>query len=60
MALPAIATSLNNTGPALGMVAANFRDVPDAAKWICALAMLIGRLELFTLIILFTPDFWRR
>jgi trk system potassium uptake protein TrkH len=56
----AIATSLNNTGPALGMVAANFRDVPDTAKWICALAMLIGRLELFTLIILFTPDFWRR
>jgi trk system potassium uptake protein TrkH len=34
--------------------------VPDAAKWICALAMLIGRLELFTLIILFTPDFWRK
>jgi trk system potassium uptake protein TrkH len=56
----AIATSLNNTGPALGQVAGNFRDVPDAAKWICALAMLIGRLELFTLIILFTPDFWRK
>jgi trk system potassium uptake protein TrkH len=56
----AIATSINNTGPGLGQVAANFRDVPDAAKWICALAMLVGRLELFTLIILFTPDFWRR
>jgi len=56
----AVATSLNNTGPGLGSVAANFRDVPDAAKWICALAMLIGRLELFTLIILFTPEFWRR
>ena len=56
----AIATSMNNTGPALGGVSANFRDVPDAAKWICALAMLIGRLELFTLIILFTPDFWRK
>lgn len=56
----AIATSINNTGPALGQVAANFRDAPDAAKWICALAMLIGRLELFTLIILFTPDFWRK
>jgi trk system potassium uptake protein TrkH len=56
----AVATSINNAGPALGQVAANFRDVPDAAKWICALAMLIGRLELFTLIILFTPDFWRK
>ena len=56
----AIATSINNAGPALGQVSANFRDVPDAAKWICALAMLIGRLELFTLIILFTPDFWRK
>jgi trk system potassium uptake protein TrkH len=56
----AIATAINNCGPGLGQVAANFRDVPDAAKWICALAMLIGRLELFTLIILFTPDFWRK
>jgi trk system potassium uptake protein TrkH len=56
----AIATSINNTGPGLGQVSANFRDVPDAGKWICSLAMLIGRLELFTLIILFTPDFWRK
>jgi len=56
----AVATSINNTGPALGQVSANFRDVPEAAKWICALGMLIGRLELFTLIILFTPDFWRK
>jgi trk system potassium uptake protein TrkH len=56
----AVATCINNAGPALGTVSANFRDVPDAAKWVCTLAMLIGRLELFTLIVLFTPDFWRR
>ena len=56
----AVATSLNNTGPALGSVATHFVDAPDAVKWVCALAMVIGRLELFTLIVLFTPDFWRR
>ncbi|MCU0975927.1 MAG: TrkH family potassium uptake protein [Steroidobacteraceae bacterium] len=56
----AVATCINNAGPGLGAVAANFREVPDAAKWVCTLAMLIGRLELFTLIVLFTPDFWRR
>jgi trk system potassium uptake protein len=56
----AVATSINNTGPGLGQVVANFRDLNDAAKWICAAAMLIGRLEVFTLIILLTPSFWRR
>lgn len=56
----AVATSINNAGPGLGQVAMNFRDVNDAAKWICALAMLIGRLEVFTLILLVTPEFWRR
>ena len=56
----AMATSLNNTGPALGSVAANFATAPDAAKWVCAFAMIIGRLEVFTLVVLFTPDFWRR
>jgi trk system potassium uptake protein TrkH len=55
----AVATSLNNTGPALSSVASNFTGVPDSVKWTCALAMIIGRLELFTLIVLFTPDFWR-
>jgi trk system potassium uptake protein TrkH len=41
-------------------VATNFRDVPDLAKWVCTLAMLIGRLEIFTLIILLTPAFWQK
>jgi len=56
----AVATTLNNAGPGLGSVAMNFRDVPDLAKWVCTLAMLIGRLEIFTLIILLTPAFWQK
>jgi len=56
----AVATSINNAGPGLGQVGMTFRDVNDAAKWICAVAMLIGRLEVFTLILLVTPEFWRK
>lgn len=56
----AIATSINNTGPGLGEVAWNFRGVPDAAKWICTIAMLVGRLEIFTFVLLLTPAFWQR
>jgi trk system potassium uptake protein TrkH len=56
----AIATSLNNVGPALGAVGAHFRDIPDLAKWVCIVAMIAGRLEIFTLVLLLTPDFWRR
>jgi len=56
----AIAASINNTGPGLGEVAGTFRDIPDAAKWVCTIAMLIGRLEIFTLVLLLTPAFWRR
>ena len=37
-----------------------FTDVNDSAKWVCAIAMLIGRLELFALIVLLTPAFWQR
>jgi trk system potassium uptake protein TrkH len=56
----AIAATINNTGPGLGQVATTFRDIPDAAKWICTIAMLVGRLEIFTLVLLLTPAFWRR
>ena len=41
-------------------VTMTFRDVSDSAKWVCAIAMLIGRLEIFTLLLLLTPAFWRR
>ncbi|MEH6444647.1 MAG: TrkH family potassium uptake protein [Oceanospirillaceae bacterium] len=56
----AVAATLNNLGPGLGSVAANYGDVNDTAKWILCFSMLLGRLEVFTLIILFTPIFWRR
>lgn len=59
-AFSAIATSMNNTGPGLGEVAANFTTLSGPGKWICVLAMLLGRLEVYPLIVLVTPAFWRR
>jgi trk system potassium uptake protein TrkH len=56
----AVAATLNNVGPGLGDVSLSYRDIPDAAKWVCTVAMLAGRLEVFTLLLLFTPDFWRK
>jgi len=58
-AFSAVAASLNNLGPGLGEVAAGFMSVSDAAKWIAVLGMLLGRLEIFTLLVLITPTFWR-
>lgn len=58
-AFSAVAASLNNLGPGLGEVAANYAGVSDAGKWILSFTMLLGRLELFTLLILVTPTFWR-
>lgn len=55
----AIASCMNNGGAALGQVAQTFQSVPEAGKWVCIAAMLIGRLEVFTLLVLFTPAFWR-
>ena len=53
------AACLNNLGPALGMGAVHFADVNDTATAILSLAMLTGRLEVFTLLVLLTPAFWR-
>lgn len=58
-AFTAVVATLNNLGPGLGEVAANFGTTTDGAKWIMVLAMLFGRLEIFTLLVLFTPAFWR-
>jgi trk system potassium uptake protein TrkH len=55
----AVAACINNAGPALGAAAATFQHLPEAAKWIAIAAMLIGRLEVFTVVVLFTPAFWR-
>lgn len=58
-AFSAVAATLNNLGPGLGDVASGFMTVPDAAKWIAVVGMLLGRLEIFTLLVLLTPTFWR-
>ena len=61
-ALTAIIASINNTGPGLGVVgpASNYAGLNDFQTWTCSVAMLLGRLEVFTLILLFTPAFWRK
>jgi trk system potassium uptake protein TrkH len=60
-AIGAAASSLGNIGPAIGSVSPvdNFAHLSNGAKWFCAFLMLIGRLELFTVLILFSPFFWR-
>ncbi|MGP9796439.1 TrkH family potassium uptake protein [Halomonas sp. 86] len=55
-----VGSALNNLGPALGEASGNYGELPDLAKWILVLAMLLGRLEIFTVLVLFTPAFWRR
>jgi trk system potassium uptake protein TrkH len=55
-------TALANVGPGLGDVigpAGNFSSLPESAKWLLSAAMLLGRLELLTVLVLFTPAFWR-
>ena len=58
-AFSTVASCLNNLGPALGEAASNYQTLPDAAKWFLSFAMLLGRLEIFTLMVLFSPMFWR-
>ena len=55
----AIAASLNNLGPGLGEVSNNYAALNDFNKWVCVLAMILGRLEIFALLVLLTPTFWR-
>jgi trk system potassium uptake protein TrkH len=61
-ALGAAASSLGNIGPAIGSVSPvnSFAHLSNSAKWFCGFLMLVGRLELFTVLILFTPFFWRK
>jgi trk system potassium uptake protein TrkH len=58
-AFSAVAAALNNLGPGLGDVATGFMTLSDAAKWVAVVGMLLGRLEIFTLLVLVTPVFWR-
>ncbi|MBT8137411.1 MAG: TrkH family potassium uptake protein [Gammaproteobacteria bacterium] len=59
-AFSAVAATLNNLGPGMGDVAGNFASVGPLAKIVSIAAMLLGRLEIFTLFVLFTPTFWNR
>ncbi|EXI88256.1 MAG: Trk system potassium uptake protein TrkH [Candidatus Accumulibacter sp. BA-94] len=61
-ALSAVIASINNTGPGLGEVgpANNFAGLTDVQTWVCTIAMLLGRLEIFTLLVVLTPAFWRK
>ena len=55
----AVAACLNNLGPALGEAGPHFTELNAVSKWLLTFAMLLGRLEIFTLLVLFTPAFWR-
>ena len=59
-AFSAVGASINNLGPGLGDVAMNYSELNSVAKWICTFCMLLGRLEIFTLLVLLSPMFWRR
>lgn len=61
--LTGAATAIANVGPGLGEIigpAGNFQALPDAAKWVLCVGMLLGRLELLSVLVLLTPDFWRK
>lgn len=61
-ATSAVAASIGNIGPGLGQVgpAANYAGLPDLAKWMLSSLMIVGRLEIFPVLVLFTKDLWRR
>jgi trk system potassium uptake protein TrkH len=59
-AFAAVATCMNNLGPGLGEVAYTFQGVSDFGKMLSVIAMLLGRLEIFTLLVLLSPSFWLR
>lgn len=58
-AFSSVAACLNNLGPALGMNAGHFISFSDYSTWLMSFAMLVGRLEIFTILVLFTPAFWQ-
>ena len=61
-AFSAVVASINNTGPGLGQVgpSTTFTTLNDFQTWVCTFAMLLGRLEIFTLLVVLTPAFWRK
>ena len=61
-AFTAALACINNTGPGLGQVgpANNYQGLTDFQTWVCSITMLLGRLELFSVLVLFTTSFWRK
>ena len=61
-AVGAVAATIGNIGPGFGMVGPvdNYALIPDLGKWLLIWCMLLGRLEVFTVIILLVPEFWRK
>lgn len=59
-AFSAVAASLNNMGPGLGLVGPHYADIDTFSKWLLCFAMLLGRLEIFSLLVLLSPAFWRK
>lgn len=61
-AFSAVIASMNNTGPGLNVVgpSTTYQSLDDVQTWICTVAMLLGRLEIFSVLVLFTPVFWRK
>ena len=59
-AFSAVTATLNNLGPGLGEVGVNYTSINNFSKWVLCLGMLLGRLEIFTLLVVLTPAFWRR
>jgi len=57
-----VAATISNIGPGLGSVGPtdNYAQIPVAGKWVLSFLMLVGRLELYTVLILFSPAFWRK
>lgn len=59
-AFSAVAATINNLGPGLGDVSTNYQTLTSPMKWVLTFSMLLGRLEIFTLLVLFTAAFWRK
>ncbi|AKS40707.1 TrkH family potassium uptake protein [Wenzhouxiangella marina] len=58
-AVSVVFSAMNNLGPALGEAGANWGPLGDATKWLMSFAMLLGRLEIFTILVLLTPSYWK-
>ena len=56
----AVAATINNLGPGQGEVLFNYANISDVNKWILSFSMVVGRLEIFTLLVIFIPDFWKK